>query len=148
MVDGSHLAWIGHSPTRPGVYEEDDRPSFAQLVGVCDALALEFPRAEIHVVVDATFRHKAAEEERAAVTAALSEGDILQPPAGTEGKGDALVVAIADESGAIVVTNDNYVEPQNRYPWLRENGRVLGATHTRNRWVFTPRACVAPRGRS
>jgi hypothetical protein len=111
-------------------------------------LAEKYPLADIHVVVDATFRHKVAEEEKAAVTAALSKGDILQPPAGTEGKGDALVVAIADESGAVVVTNDNYVELQSRYPWLRENGRVLGATRTKDRWVFTPRTCVAPRGRS
>ncbi|MBT3165436.1 Hsp70 family protein [Streptomyces sp. Vc74B-19] len=148
VVDGSNLAWIGHSPIRPGVYEEEDRPSFAQLLEARVALAARYPLADIHVVVDATFRHKVAEEERAAVTAALSKGDILQPPAGTEGKGDALVVAIADESGAVVVTNDNYVELQSRYPWLRENGRVLGATRTKDRWVFTPRICVAPRGRS
>ncbi|MFC5954906.1 Hsp70 family protein [Streptomyces pratens] len=148
VVDGSNLAWIGHSPTRPGVYEEDDRPSFAQLVEAREVLALKYPRAEIHVVVDATFRHMVSEEERGAVTAALGKGDLLQPPAGTEGKGDALVVAIADESGAIVVTNDNYVELQSRYPWLRESGRVLGATHTTDRWVFTPRICVAPRTRN
>jgi molecular chaperone DnaK (HSP70) len=146
VVDGSNLAWIGHSPSRPGVYEKDDRPSFAQLVSACEALAVKFPQAEIHVVVDATFRHKVAEDEKDAVSAALSKGDILQPPAGTEGKGDALVVAIADESGAVVVTNDNFVELQSRYPWLRESGRVLGATYTKNRWVFTPRTCVAPRG--
>ncbi|MFF0206085.1 Hsp70 family protein [Streptomyces sp. NPDC005017] len=148
VVDGSNLAWIGHSPVRPGVYEKDDRPSHAQLVRARDALALKFPGAEIHVVVDATFRHKVADDEKAAVTAALSKGDLLQPPAGTEGKGDALVVAIADESGAVVVTNDNYSELQSRYPWLCESGRVLGATHTKDRWVFTPRSCVPPRARS
>ncbi|MEU1924312.1 Hsp70 family protein [Streptomyces albogriseolus] len=146
VVDGSNLAWIGHSPARPGLYEEDDRPSYAQLIDARDALARKFPGAEIHVVVDATFRHKVAEVERAAVTAALSKGAILQPPAGTEGKGDALVVAIADEAGAVVVTNDNYVELQHRYPWLREQGRVLGATRTGDRWVFTSRTCVPPRG--
>ncbi|MFD8200462.1 Hsp70 family protein [Streptomyces sp. NPDC059701] len=148
VVDGSNLAWIGHSPSRPGVYEEEDRPSFAQLLSACEALALKFPQAEIHVVVDATFRHRVAEDEKAAVSAALSKGDILQPPAGTEGKGDALVVAIADESGAVVVTNDNFVELQSRHPWLRESGRVLGATYAKSRWVFTPRTCVAPRGKS
>ncbi|MGW2121360.1 Hsp70 family protein [Streptomyces sp. NPDC001758] len=148
VVDGSNLAWIGRSPKRPGVYEEEDRPSYAQLLAALEALALRFPQAEAHVVVDATFRHRVAEEERAAVTAALSKGELLQPPAGTEGKGDALVVAIADETGAVVVTNDNYVELQTRYPWLRENGRVLGATHTKNRWVFIARTCVSPRVRS
>ncbi|WP_314220917.1 Hsp70 family protein [Streptomyces zaehneri] len=148
VVDGSNLAWIGHSPSRPGVYEEGDRPSFAQLLDARAALARKFPGADIHVVVDATFRHKVAEEEKAAVVAALSKGDILQPPAGTEGKGDALVVAIADESGAVAVTNDNYVELQSRHPWLRENGRVLGATYTKGVWIFTPRTCVAPGLRS
>lgn len=144
VVDGSNLAWIGHSPSRPGVYEDGDRPSFAQLVGARAALAKKFPGADIHVVVDATFRHKVAEEEKATVVAALSKGDILQPPAGTEGKGDALVVAIADESDALVVTNDNYAELQSRHPWLRESGRVLGATYTKGVWIFTPRTCVAP----
>ncbi|MFE1882342.1 Hsp70 family protein [Streptomyces diastatochromogenes] len=147
VVDGSNLAWIGHSPSRPGVYEDGDRPSFAQLVGAREALAKKFPGADIHVVVDATFRHKVAEGEKAAVVAALSKGDILQPPAGTEGKGDALVVAIADESDAVVVTNDNYAELQSRHPWLRESGRVLGATYTKGVWVFTPRTCVPPRVR-
>ncbi|CAM5543018.1 Hsp70 family protein [Streptomyces aurantiogriseus] len=146
VVDGSNLAWIGRSPSRPGVYEEGDRPSFAQLLGARAALAKKFPEADIHVVVDATFRHKVAEEEKAAVVAALSKGDILQPPAGTEGKGDALVVAIADESDAVVVTNDNYVELQRRHPWLRESGRVLGATYTKGMWIFPPRICVAPPG--
>lgn len=148
VVDGSNLAWIGHSPSRPGVYEEGDRPSFAQLLDARAALAKKFPGADIHVVVDATFRHKVAEEEKAAVVAALSKGDILQPPAGTEGKGDALVVAIADESGAVAVTNDNYVELQSRHPWLRESGRVLGATYTKGVWIFTLRTCVAPSLRS
>ncbi|MEV6050841.1 Hsp70 family protein [Streptomyces sp. NPDC052107] len=148
VVDGSNLAWIGHSPSRPGVYEEEDRPSFAQLLSARDALAKKFPHADIHVVVDATFRHKVAQEERPAVDAALSKGEVIQPPAGTEGKGDALVVAIADESGAVVVTNDNYAELQSRHPWLRESGRVLGATHTKGVWIFTPRTCVAPRMRN
>ncbi|MEV6118513.1 hypothetical protein AB0L59_40110 [Streptomyces sp. NPDC052109] len=57
-------------------------------------------------------------------------------------------MAIADESGAVVVTNDNYIELQSRHPWLRESGRVLGATHTKGVWIFTPRTCVAPRVRS
>ncbi|MFC9841882.1 hypothetical protein ACFWFF_03130 [Streptomyces sp. NPDC060223] len=79
--------------------------------------------------------------------AALSKGDIIQPPTGTEGKGGALVVAIADESDAVIVTNDNFVELQSRYPWLRETGRTLGATYTKGVWIFTPRTCVAPRER-
>ncbi|MGP4051581.1 Hsp70 family protein [Streptomyces sp. 2A115] len=146
VVDGSNLAWIGRSPTRVGVYEADDRPSFAQLTAAREALAKKYPDAEIHLVVDASFRHKISEEERDQVGAALSKGDIIQPPAGTEGKGDALIVAIADESDAVIVTNDNYAELQSRYPWLRETGRVLGATHTKGVWIFTPRTCVAPRG--
>ncbi|MFD7475175.1 Hsp70 family protein [Streptomyces sp. NPDC059837] len=147
VVDGSNLAWIGRSPRQAGVYESDDRPGYAQLEAARTALASRYPGAEIHVVVDATFRHKVAEDERGAVEAALSKGDIIQPPAGTEGKGDALVAAIADDTGAVIVTNDNYIELQSRYPWLRGNGRVLGATYSRGVWVFTPRTCVAPRHR-
>ncbi|MFB7605356.1 Hsp70 family protein [Streptomyces gardneri] len=147
VVDGSNLAWIGRSPVDPGTYLEDDGPSFAQLRDAREALSRKFPDAEINIVVDATFRHKVMDDEREAVTAALSKGDLVQPPAGTEGKGDALIAAIADESGAMVVTNDNYAELQDRYPWLRESGRVLGATYTKGVWIFTPRICVPPRGR-
>lgn len=148
VVDGSNLAWIGRSPVRPGVYEADDCPSFAQLLGARDALAKKYPNADIHMVVDASFRHLVSAEEKDAVTAALGKGDIMQPPAGTEGKGDALVVALAEDSGGVIVTNDNYAELQSRYPWLRESGRVLGATRTKtDAWIFTPRTCVAPRAR-
>ncbi|MGJ5694653.1 Hsp70 family protein, partial [Streptomyces pratensis] len=99
---------IGRSPRRPGVYGRDDRPSYAQLLSARDALASRYPDAVLHVVVDATFRHKVAEEERAAVDSALATGNLIQPPAGTEGKGDALVTAIAQDTDGIVVTNDNY----------------------------------------
>ncbi|MEV8065878.1 Hsp70 family protein [Streptomyces sp. NPDC085995] len=147
VVDGSNLAWIGRSPRQPGVYGNDDRPSYAQLLSARDALTSRYPDAVLHVVVDATFRHKVAEEERAAVDAALGKGDLIQPPAGTEGKGDALVTAIAEDTHGTVVTNDNYVELQGRYSWLRNKDRVLGATLTQGRWVFTPRTCVPPRHR-
>ncbi|MFJ9264447.1 Hsp70 family protein [Streptomyces bacillaris] len=147
VVDGSNLAWIGRSPRRPGVYGRDDRPSYAQLLSARDALASRYPDAVLHVVVDATFRHKVAEEERAAVDSALATGNLIQPPAGTEGKGDALVTAIAQDTDGIVVTNDNYAELQGRYSWLRDKERVLGATLTQGMWVFTPRTCVPPRHR-
>ncbi|MDT9692675.1 Hsp70 family protein [Streptomyces sp. P9(2023)] len=147
VVDGSNLAWIGRSPRRPGVYGRDDRPSYAQLLSARDALASRYPDAVLHVVVDATFRHKVAEEERAAVDSALATGNLIQPPAGTEGKGDALVTAIAQDTDGTVVTNDNYAELQDRYPWLRDKERVLGATLTQGMWVFTPRTCVPPRHR-
>ncbi|MFJ8989960.1 Hsp70 family protein [Streptomyces sp. NPDC102279] len=147
VVDGSNLAWIGRSPRQAGVYGSDDRPSFAQLLSARAALTSRYPDAVLHVVVDATFRHKVAEEERAAVDAALSKGDLIQPPAGTEGKGDALVTAVAEDTHGTVVTNDNYVELQGRYPWLRDTERVLGATLSQGMWVFTPRTCVPPRHR-
>ncbi len=148
VVDGSNLAWIGRSPRLPGVYEKEDRPSYAQLNSARAALTARYPDAEIHMVVDASFRHKVAENEQAAVAAALSKNEIIQPPAGTEGKGDALVAAIADDTGGMIVSNDNYVELQGRYPWLRKEGRVLGATHSKGVWIFTPRTCVAPRPRA
>lgn len=122
------------------------RPRNRGLQAARAALAKKYPEADIHVVVDATFRHKVSDGEREEVVAALSKGDIIQPPAGTEGKGDALVAAIADDSGAMVVTNDNFAELQGRYPWLWEKGRVLG-TCAKGTWFCTDRTCVAPRGR-
>lgn len=145
VVDGSNLAWIGRSPRRAREYEDGDIPSYAQLCAAIDALHRRYPDADLHIVVDATLRHRVAPLEREILTAALNKGEIIQPPAGTEGKGDALVAAIAEDLDALIVTNDNYVELQHRHPWLRESDRVLGASCSKGTWIFTPRTCLPAR---
>ena len=86
-----------------------------------------------------TLRHDVAAEERPLVEAAIADGTVVQPPAGTEGRGDALVISIADEVSGVIVSNDNFAPFQRANPWLRDAGRVMGATHSQGVWVFNRR---------
>ncbi|GAA4940866.1 hypothetical protein GCM10023238_03160 [Streptomyces heliomycini] len=49
---------------------------------------------------------------------------------GTEGRGDALVISIAEEVGGGDRLNDNFAPFQKASPWLLDVGRVLGATQS------------------
>ncbi|MFJ9806578.1 Hsp70 family protein [Streptomyces wuyuanensis] len=133
IVDGSNLAWNGRPPRAAG-----GKPSFAALEAAVRSLRFKHPDRDIHVVVDATLRHDVSAEERPQVEAAIADGKVVQPPAGTEGRGDALVI-IAEEVGDVIISNDNFVPFQKANPWLRDTGRVLGATHSQGVWVFNRR---------
>ncbi|MDY0812387.1 Hsp70 family protein [Kitasatospora purpeofusca] len=134
IVDGSNLAWVS-APSR----QAGGLPSMARLQHGIAELRRRYPGRAIHVVVDATLRHDVTPEERAAVDRAIDSGTVVQPPAGTEGRGDALVLDIASQVDGIVVSNDNFAPFQDRHPWLRLQGRVLGATLSQGVWVFSPR---------
>jgi molecular chaperone DnaK (HSP70) len=134
VVDGSNLAWNGRPPRAAG-----GRPSFAALQAAVRSLRFKHPDCDIHVVVDATLRHDVSADERAQVEAAIADGKVVQPPAGTEGRGDALVISIAEEVGGVIISNDNFAPFQKANPWLRDAGRVLGATHSQGVWVFNRR---------
>lgn len=134
VVDGSNLAWNGRPPRSAG-----GRPSFQALQSAIKSLRFKNSDRDIHVVVDATLRHDVAPEERPLVEEAIAAGTVVQPPAGTEGRGDALVISIAEEVGGVIVSNDNFAPFQKANPWLLDIGRVLGATHSQGVWVFNPR---------
>ncbi|GAA2423307.1 Hsp70 family protein [Streptomyces glaucus] len=134
VVDGSNLAWNGRPPRAAG-----GRPSFLALQAAVKSLRFKNPDRDIHVVVDATLRHDVAPEERPLVEEAIAAGTVVQPPAGTEGRGDALVISIAEEIGGVIVSNDNFAPFQKAHPWLLDVGRVLGATQSQGVWVFNPR---------
>jgi molecular chaperone DnaK (HSP70) len=134
VVDGSNLAWNGRPPRSAG-----GRPSFQALQAAIKSLRFKNPDRDIHVVVDATLRHDVAADERPLVEEAIAAGTVVQPPAGTEGRGDALVISIAEEVGGVIVSNDNFAPFQKAAPWLLDNGRVLGATQSQGVWVFNAR---------
>ncbi|MFD7393521.1 Hsp70 family protein [Streptomyces virginiae] len=134
VVDGSNLAWNGRPPRAAG-----GRPSFAALEAAIRSLQFKHQGRDIHVVVDATLRHDVSAEERPRVEAAIADGKVVQPPAGTEGRGDALVISIAEEVGGVIISNDNFAPFQKANPWLRDAGRVLGATYSQGVWVFNRR---------
>ncbi|MEU7596688.1 Hsp70 family protein [Streptomyces sp. NPDC039022] len=134
VIDGSNLAWNGLPSRAAG-----GKPSFAALEAAVRSLRFKHPERDIHVVVDATLRHDISAQERHRVEAAIDNGTVVQPPAGTEGRGDALVISIADEVGGVIVSNDNFAPFQRANPWLRDAGRVIGATQSQGIWVFNRR---------
>jgi hypothetical protein len=135
VVDGSNIAHHGRQKT----------PSLNQLLTGVEALATQYPGADILLIVDANFAHRIDNNEVAKFRRESRQRPILQPPSGTVGRGDALVCAVGDQAlkandSVVIVTNDSYAEHQAAYPWLLDEGRVLGGTLVPGLgWVFLPR---------
>ena len=129
VVDGSNIATEGRSI-----------PSLAQLDEAVREFNNEFPQAEITVVVDATFGHRIDSSERAAFDEAVAHGEMVSPPAGAIGRGDAFLLRIADRSGATILSNDSFQEFHGEYEWLFTKDRLIGGKPVPGiGWIFTPR---------
>ena len=139
MVDGSNLATEGRTS-----------PSLKQLDEAVRAYAAEDPGSSIIVVVDATFEHRVSEAEREEVREAMLNGEIISPPAGAIGRGDAFVLRIAERTGAIVLSNDSFQEFHGEHPWLFNDGRLIGGKPVPGvGWIFTPRLPIrGPKSRA
>ncbi len=132
VVDGSNLATEGRTV-----------PSLAQLDEAVRAYAAEDPAAEVLVVVDASFAHRIDAAERAQLEAAELHGEVVAPPAGAIGRGDAFILRIAERTGAVVLSNDSFQEFHEEHPWLFEEGRLIGGKPVPGvGWIFTPRRPV------
>ncbi len=132
IVDGSNLATEGRSV-----------PSLTQLDDAVQAYRLEDPNAQIVVVVDATFGHRIDPGEKATFDEAIDHGELLTPPAGAIGRGDGFILKIADKVGAIILSNDSFQEFHGDYPWLFDEGRLIGGKPVPTiGWIFTPRSPV------
>ena len=67
-------------------------------------------------------------------------GEVLTPPAGAVGRGDAFVLQIAERSGATVLSNDSFQEFHATYEWLFDDGRLWGGKPVPGvGWVFVAR---------
>src|SRR2546423_12225938 len=99
VVDGSNIATEGRSV-----------PSLAQLDEAVREFQREFPDAEVTVVVDASFGHRIDESECPAFEEAEAHGEIVSPPAGAIGRGDAFLLRIAEKTGATVLSNYPFQE--------------------------------------
>jgi len=139
VVDGSNLATEGRTA-----------PSLEQLDQAVRAYAAEDPRSHIIVVVDATFEHRVSEAEREQVREAMLNGEIISPPAGAIGRGDAFVLRIAERTSAIVLSNDSFQEFHGEHPWLFDDGRLIGGKPVPGvGWIFTPRLPIrGPKSRA
>jgi Zc3h12a-like ribonuclease protein len=132
VVDGSNFATEGRVT-----------PSLAQLDEAVRAFLDEHPGAEVIVVADASFEHRVAPNERARFKGAELAGEIVTPPAGAIGRGDAFILKIADRIKGVVLSNDSFQEFHDEYPWLFDEGRLIGGKPVKGvGWVFTPRLPV------
>jgi Zc3h12a-like Ribonuclease NYN domain len=139
VVDGSNIATEGRST-----------PSLQQLDDAIRQFQAEFPDTEVIVVVDATFGHRIDSAERAVFDEAVAHGELVSPPAGAIGRGDAFVLRVAERVGAQVLSNDSFQEFHAEHPWLFEEGRLMGGKPIPGiGWIFTPRLPVrGPRSRA
>lgn len=118
-------------------------PSLAQLHEAVMALMDEFKNAKVSVVVDATFGHRIAKKESAEFEKAIANNELVAPPAGAIGRGDAFVLAIADKVDASILSNDSYQEFHGKYKWLFDEGRLIGGKPVPLvGWVFVERLPV------
>lgn len=132
VVDGSNIATEGRSA-----------PSLKQLNEAVLAFMNEFPDTKVTVVVDASFGHRIDKKEVAEFDEAVDNNELVTPPAGAIGRGDAFVLAIADKVKAAILSNDSYQEFHGQYPWLFEQGRLLGGKPVPHvGWIFVERTPV------
>ncbi|MGH9132275.1 MAG: hypothetical protein ACRDWV_11555, partial [Acidimicrobiales bacterium] len=115
----------------------------AQLDTAVQEFLREFPDSQITVVVDATFGHRIDESERGMLDEAEAHGELVSPPAGAIGRGDAFLLLIAERTGATVFSNDSFQEFHGEHEWLFDKGRLIGGKPVPGvGWIFTPRTPV------
>jgi len=132
VVDGSNIATEGR-----------EAPSLAQLREAVAALAKEHPGARISVVVDATFGHRIAKRDVAEFNRAIEANEMVCPPAGAVGRGDAFILAIAEKVNGAVLSNDSFQEFHARHKWLFDAGRLIGGKPVPHvGWIFVERTPV------
>src|SRR5215210_3084973 len=132
VVDGSNIATEGRT-----------MPSLNQLDDAVQAFIAEHPRDRVTVVVDATFGHRIDASEREQFEEGVLAGELISPPAGAIGRGDAFVLQIADKAGATVLSNDSFQEFHGQYEWLFHEGRLIGGKPVPHvGWIFMLRTPV------
>ena len=132
VVDGSNIATEGRTS-----------PSLAQLDEAVRAISGEYPYESLTVVVDATFAHRIDASERDEFEAAVLAGEIVTPPAGAVGRGDAFILQVADKVGAVVFSNDSFQEFHGEHEWLFDEGRLIGGKPIEGvGWIFVERVPV------
>ncbi len=132
VVDGSNLATEGRT-----------LPSLSQLDEAVRAYVEEYKPETVTVVVDASFPNRIDDSERAMFEDALGAAELITPPAGVIGRGDAFLLQIADRANAVVLSNDSFQEFHGQYGWLFDQGRLVGGKPVPHvGWVFMDRSPV------
>jgi len=132
VVDGSNLATEGRT-----------LPSLQQLDEAVRAYLEEHKPVTVTVVVDASFPNRIDASEREVFEEAVNAGEVIFPPAGVIGRGDAFLLQIADRADAVVLSNDSFQEFHGQYGWLFDQGRLIGGKPVPHvGWVFMERSPV------
>ena len=132
VVDGSNIATEGRS-----------LPSLAQLDEAVREFVAENPDDIVMVVVDASFGHRVDPSELPVFEEAETAGEIVSPPAGAIGRGDAFLLRIAEKVGATVLSNDSFQEFHGEHSWLFDKGRLIGGKPVPGvGWIFMERSPV------
>ena len=132
VVDGSNIATEARST-----------PSLKQLDEAVKALMAEYDIDTLSVIVDATFGHRIDPAERKEFDEAVANAELVTPPAGAIGRGDAFVLQAANRVGAAILSNDSFQEFHGEYPWLFDEGRLIGGKPVPGvGWVFLLRSPV------
>jgi hypothetical protein len=132
VVDGSNIATEGRT-----------LPSLQQLDEAVRSFIEQYEPNKVTVVVDASFPNRIDAGERATYEEAILAGELVTPPAGVIGRGDAFLLEISDRAGAVVLSNDSFQEFHGQFEWLFEQGRLIGGKLVPHvGWVFMERAPV------
>jgi hypothetical protein len=129
VVDGSNIATEGRS-----------MPSLAQLNEAVNSYIADHPGVRVTVVVDATFGHRIAPSEVKEFDAAIANNELVAPPAGAIGRGDAFVLSIAKKAKATILSNDSFQEFHGEHEWLFDDDRLVGGKPVPHvGWVWVSR---------
>ncbi len=132
VVDGSNIATEGRS-----------LPSLKQLDEAVRSVLAERDFDSVTVIVDATFAHRIDASESEEFEAAIEAGELLMPPAGVVGRGDAFILQVAEKANAAVLSNDSFQEFHGEHGWLFDDGRLVGGKPVEHvGWVFVDRIPV------
>ncbi len=132
VVDGSNIATEGRN-----------LPSLKQLDEAVRAVLVERSFDSVTVIVDATFAHRIEDPEKPDFEAAVDAGEIIMPPAGVVGRGDAFILMVAEKADAAVLSNDSFQEFHGEHDWLFDEGRLIGGKPIEHvGWVFVARVPV------
>ncbi|HLM54631.1 MAG TPA: hypothetical protein VK422_00785 [Pyrinomonadaceae bacterium] len=106
VIDGANVA-----------YEEKSaggKPKLANLLKV--KREMEERGFDTVIIVDASLKYDI--DDQTQMAALIESQHIRQVPAGTDA--DFFILDIADQHGARIVTNDQYRDYRDRYPWIQD----------------------------
>jgi hypothetical protein len=106
IVDGANVAYAEVS--------QAGDPRVSNLVAV--QRMLEAKGLEPIVILDASLRHEVDDSQQ--LEALFDDPNFRQAPAGTDA--DYFILETADRLDAYVLSNDEFEEYSDRYPWIRE----------------------------